>query len=278
MYKKIILLLLIVFSFGVEAYDRIVILDPAVVETVYILGGEGKIVAIAHANMTPIEPEEKTKKLASVGSVNRPNFEKIMSFKPDLVVIGTMNESIVSSLEKFDIKYVKYDIKNIDGLLENILEVGKLIGKEQEAEKLYLESFSKIEKIKYEIAKNPLELKGTFVYNANPLMAFNHKSIRGEILDIFGVDDLAEGVVGQRPILSPEYIMKENPDFLLGIMVVKSVEDILRSNEYLAGTNVGKDKNIRILDSNRIMRLSPFLVDEIVKIYGLLGEIKENKS
>jgi iron complex transport system substrate-binding protein len=273
MYKSLICILVLSFNIFAESYDRIVVLDPAVVEIIYMLEGEDKIVAISHAGMTPIVPVEETNKLESVGTVTRPSFEKIISYKPDLVIVNSMNEGIIFSLSKFGIKYIKFEINTIEEMLENIKEIGTILNKKENAEILYMNNLKKINKIKDRIKKNPLDLKGTFVYNANPLMAFSHDSVRGQILDILGVEDLAKNVSGERPILNSEYVMVENPDFLLGIMVVNSVEDIIKSNEYLKKIKVGS--NIHILDSNRVMRLSPYIIEEIENIYNILREIKE---
>ena len=69
-----------------KKYDRIVVLDPAVIEMVYLLGGEDKIVGIARLENSKIWPEEKTKKLESVGTFINPSLEKIIALKPDLVI------------------------------------------------------------------------------------------------------------------------------------------------------------------------------------------------
>ena len=62
-----------------KKYDRIVVLDPAVVEMVYLLGGEDKLVGIAKLERSKIWPEEKTEKVESVGTFINPSLEKIIA-------------------------------------------------------------------------------------------------------------------------------------------------------------------------------------------------------
>jgi iron complex transport system substrate-binding protein len=53
-------------------YRRIAVLSPGAVETLYLIGGEGAIAAIA-ASSDPVWPPEQTRLLPSVGNVARPN-------------------------------------------------------------------------------------------------------------------------------------------------------------------------------------------------------------
>jgi len=270
-YKLICLFLLISLFILADSFNRIVVLDPAIVETIFLLNGQNKIVAIAHSTMTPIEPVNKTPSIPSVGLVNRPSIERILSFRPDLVIVNNMNEFLIPQLNQFRIRYEKIESNTLNELAENILRVGSLVNRQEEAKLLYEESKDKVKFVKNSVRNKPLNLSGTFIYNANPIMAFNNKSIRGEILNLLGVDDLAKEVHGERPILSTEYIIKKNPDFLIGIKTINSLDNLIKSNPYLR--NLKLSKNIYILSSNRIMRLSPFIFDEILDIYNFLSEI-----
>ena len=104
-------------------------------------------------------------------------------------------------------------------------------------------------------------------------MTFGSGTVQSEILLSLGVEDIGRSVVGQRPILSPEYIVKTNPDFLIGILGVQSRTDLIKANEYLLRTKAGRGNNIHVLSTNRIMRMSPYIIDEIEEIYRFLSNI-----
>ncbi len=53
----------------VQEYKRIVVLDPAVIETLYMIGAEDRIVAIGTTAKSKIYPEDKTKDLPRVGNI-----------------------------------------------------------------------------------------------------------------------------------------------------------------------------------------------------------------
>ena len=46
-----------------KKYNRIVVLDPATVEMIYMLGAEDKIVGVANLERSKVWPEEKVAKL-----------------------------------------------------------------------------------------------------------------------------------------------------------------------------------------------------------------------
>ncbi len=272
MYKKILLLLVLSMSIFGKTYNKIVVLDPAAVEIMYMIGAENKIVAIAHAQTTAIIPEEKTKKLPSVGNLQKPNIEQILANKPDFVIVGSYAD-ITDTLKKYKIPYIQMEYKGLKDMFVNIETLGKLTGKEKEAKNLIDKSNNRLNVLKEKLKKKPLNLKGTFVYNPSPLMSFGKGSIHNEILGILGVKDIGEGLAGKQPIISPEYAIAQNPDFLIGIMGVKDKNELLRANSFLANTKAGKDGNIHVLKTNKLMRMSPNLIDEIEDIYEFLDKI-----
>ena len=252
-------------------YKKIVVLDPAVVEMLYLLNAEDRIAAVAHSQTTGIWPEDKTKDLPDVGTLAKPSLEKIISFSPDLVVLSIHSTGLAKDLEAHGIKTVSFPANSIDDIFNNFLEVGKLIGKENEAQKITAEKKEKLEEIK---KSEPLNKKGAFIYSASPMMAFGENSLPGEVLKIYGVENLTDKVKGERPILTPEYVIEENPDFLLVGLGVSSEDEIVTANPQLKDTNAVKNKNIIKVNSQALLRGSPRIVDETMNLYEEIKNLK----
>lgn len=297
MLKKIILALMLIissFSFSaleikenkiydshknsieIKEYNKVIILDPAVIETFYMIGAEDKIAAIATTARSKIYPEDKVSKLPSVGHITNTSIEKILSFSPDLVLIGAMSSKLGDNLKLFGIPVLTIESNNFEDILQNIKVFGKLTNKENEANKLYEDSNKKLIDIKEDISKNPLNLKGAVLYSTTPMMAFNSKSLPGQILNLLGVENLADNLVGDKPILSPEFLLQENPDFLSGAMSITKAEDILNSNIIVKETTAGKNNNLFIVDSTKILRGSPRIFEAIEDLYKELKNLKNN--
>ena len=252
-------------------YKKIVVLDPAVVEMLYLLNAEDRIAAVAHSQTTGIWPEDKTKDLPDVGTLAKPSLEKIISFSPDLVVLSIHSTGLAKDLEAHGIKTVSFPANSFDDIFNNFLEVGKLMGKEDEAQKITAEKKEKLEEIK---KSEPLNKKGAFIYSASPMMAFGENSLPGEVLKIYGVENLTDKVKGERPILTPEYVIEENPDFLLVGLGVSSEDEIVTANPQLKDTNAVKNKNIIKVNSQALLRGSPRIVDETMNLYEEIKNLK----
>lgn len=249
-----------------KIYKKIVILDPAAVEVLYLLGGEDNIVAIGTTARSPIWPEEKTKKLPGVGSITKPSIEQILTYQPDLVILNAMSENIISSLKERKLNYIMGIGSSFEEILQNLEVYGIIIGKDIEAKELSEEYRNKLSIIKNKIEKNKENKKGVFIYSTSPMMVFNSSSLPGEILKTLGIKNIADGIVGGRPILSPEYLITENPDFIAGAMSIKTKDDILNSNPFVKETKAGKTGAIFILDSNKILRPTPRVIDALEEL------------
>ena len=166
---------------------------------------------------------------------------------------------------------MSFPADSFDDIFNNFLEVGKLVGKEKEAQKITAEKKAKLEEIK---KSEPLGKKLAFIYSTSPMKAFGDKSLPGEVLKLYGVENLTDKVSGERPILTPEYIIEENPDFLLVGLGINSVDEIITANPQLKDTNAVKNKNIIKVNSQALLRGSPRIVDETMNLYEEIKNLK----
>ena len=173
-------------------------------------------------------------------------------------------------------KVIVSNASNLNGILDVISVTGIISGKKDEAEKLRKECSLKLEKIEKENNKNSSKLKGAILFSTSPMSAFSEDSIPGDVLKHLGVTNIAANVPGQRPILSPEYILKENPDFLAGAMSLDNPQQIIEASNVIPKIKAGKNKNIFILDSSVILRSSYRIFDEMEVLKEKLNKI-ENK-
>ncbi|ATV58256.1 hemin receptor [Fusobacterium pseudoperiodonticum] len=255
-------------------YKRIIVTDPGVIEILFKIGGEKSIVAIGKTTKSKIYPYEKVEKLQSIGSISNLNLEKMVEYKPDLVVVSSMMLKNIESIKKLGYKVIVSNASNLNEILELISVVGVISGRKNEAEDLRKVSSLKLEKIIKENHKKPSNLKGAILFSTSPMTAFSDDSLPGDVLKHLGVTNIASNVPGQRPILSPEYILKENPDFLAGAMSLDSPQQIIEASNVITKTKAGKNKNIFILDSSIMLRSSYRIFDEMEVLKSKLEKIK----
>ena len=246
-----------------KKYDRIVVLDPAVVEMVYLLGGEDKLVGIAKLERSKIWPEEKTEKVENVGTFINPSLEKIIALKPDLVIESFhSSDAIDKSLTSNNIEIIKIQANSIEDIFKNFQKVAKILGKEKEAEKIIAEKRQKIEEIK---KIDTTEKKGLFILAPTPMRVFGKGTLPNDIMEMLNIKNIAAGMEGMSPTLTPEYIIKENPDIILTF--VKDPQEIVKANPQINDISAIKNNKFVVLETGQILRGSPRMIDYIADVY-----------
>ena len=245
-----------------KKYNRIVVLDPATVEMIYMLGAEDKIVGVANLERSKVWPEEKVAKLESVGTFMKPSLEKIIALKPDLVIMSALTgEELNNGLKSNNIEAKRVQANSIEEIFTNFLEVAKMLGKENEANKIIAEKKVKLEEIKKIATGNK---KGLFVMSASPLMVFGNDNLPNDIMKLLNIKNIAENQKGRNPIVTPEFIMKENPDII--ITLLPNPAQIVATNPQLKNVNAIKNNKFIVVNSSQILRGSPRTIDQIEEI------------
>lgn len=245
-----------------KKYNRIVVLDPATVEMIYMLGAEDKIVGVANLERSKVWPEEKVAKLESVGTFMKPSLEKIIALKPDLVIMSALTgEELNNGLKSNNIEAKRVQANSIEEIFTNFLEVAKMLGKENEANKIIAEKKAKLEEIKKIATGNK---KGLFVMSASPLMVFGNDNLPNDIMKLLNIKNIAENQKGRNPIVTPEFIMKENPDII--ITLLPNPTQIVATNPQLKNVNAIKNSKFIVVNSSQILRGSPRTIDQIEEI------------
>ncbi len=266
---KKILFSLCVFLASMYAKERLVVLDPASIETLFMLNAGEQIVGIANLQHSNIYPEDKTSKIESVGTFSNPSLEKIVSLKPSLVILSSYSLNLEEGLKNFGIKSINLKAQSLYEIKNNIQTLAKLTNQEEQGKKL-LEEFE--DKLK-NLAKNPLNKSGIYLYSSNPLMAFNDNSLIADILRLIGIKNLSPKSDIARPVISAEYILKQDPDLL--ILGINADDKLLSTNALLKNTKAAKTGQIYINKNTHILlRLSPKITDRIKEFKNKL----ENKD
>jgi len=245
-----------------KKYNRIVVLDPATVEMIYMLGAEDKIVGVANLERSKVWPEEKVAKLESVGTFIKPSLERIITLKPDLVITSALtDDNLNNGLKSNNIEAKRIQANSIEEIFTNFMEVAKMLGKENEANKIIAEKRAKLEEIKKMATGNK---KGLFVMSASPLMVFGNDNLPNDIMKLLNIKNIAENQKGRNPIVTPEFIMKENPDII--ITLLPNPAQIMATNPQLKNVNAIKNSKFIVVNSSQILRGSPRTIDQIEEI------------
>ena len=137
-------------SFGKEVTlekepKKIISVAPNITEIIYKLGAEDKLVGRTDYCDYP----EEVKSVESIGTLRKPDIEKIIGLEPDLVIASThFDEENTAKLEEADIKviglYEENDVTGVYGMIETL---GKVLNKKSEATETVEEMKASIDKV-----------------------------------------------------------------------------------------------------------------------------------
>lgn len=269
-------------SIELKEYKRIVVLDAAAIETIFMIEGEKNIIGIArnplNTGKNRIWPYDRTEKIPSVGVARLTSFEKIVEMEPDLVILNKGSLKMKENLKKLGIDYFVNDATyNVKDILNTIKIYGVFFNKTENAEKLYNECMAIYKKVREKEEKDPVKLKGAMIYMASPMITLTDKYLPGQVLNEVGVINIAKNPLAGMPTLSPEVLLKEDIDILIVSDNIGTVEDILKVNPTLKKLRVFKEDNIIFAHAIDFFRGSPRVFPEMERLYDKLLEIK-NKN
>ena len=112
--------------------QRIISLIPAVTEILFAIGAGPQVVAVSSFDEYPPE----VKNLQRVGALLDPDLERILSLRPDLVVVYGSQLDLMKQLERAGIPAYNYRHAALPDVSRTIREVGNRIGHAAEAEAL----------------------------------------------------------------------------------------------------------------------------------------------
>ena len=117
--------------------ERVVSLAPSITEIVFALGEGHRLKGVTQHCDFPPEAES----LPKIGSYVHPDLEKIVALKPDLC-LGTRDgnpREVAERLEALKIPVYAVNPKDLDTVMDTLLEIGRLLHAEQRAQTLVKE-------------------------------------------------------------------------------------------------------------------------------------------
>lgn len=240
--------------------QKVVVFDFGTLDTLDKLGVE--VLGVPQSNIPSYLSKYNDAKYENVGGLKEPDFEKINSLSPDLIIISGRQQDSYEEFSKIaPTLYVAVDNANyMESFTNNVKMLGQIFGKEAEVE---TELTAINESIQALNTKATADGKKALIILANEgkISAYGAGSRFGIIHDVFGfaqADDKIEASTHGQSV-SYEYIADKNPDYLFVVdrdAAVKSDGSEAGSakaaveNELVKNTNAFKNGKIVYLDPN----------------------------
>jgi iron complex transport system substrate-binding protein len=130
---------------------RIISLIPATTEMLFAMGAAPQIVAVGSFDTYPPEVQS----LPRVGALLDPDVERILSLKPDLVVIYGTQHDLRQQLDRAGVPYYSYKHGGLAGVTATIRALGTRTGRAREAERVAADIEARLAAIRSRVAGRP---------------------------------------------------------------------------------------------------------------------------
>ena len=246
-----------------RAPKRIVSLAPSNTELVYALGLESRLVGVDDFSDFPAAAKEKTK----VGSFFQPSLEKIIELSPDLVLATSLHEKkLLPELEKQAIPTVVFQPKDLPGVIENVLTLGKL-GETARSQELGAAYEKRLKAVSESVAKTTSRPKVFFELSPD-LYTVAPGSFIHDLLARAGCSNIVTDASNPFPQLSNEALVAANPEvILIGDAAAGVTADAVRARAGWAGVDAVKKGKVAVIDADLTTRPGPRAFDGLELIF-----------
>ena len=111
--------------------QRIVCLIPAVTEMLFAIDAGDQVVGVSSFDHYPPAAETRTR----VGALVDPDFERIISLRPDLVVVYSTQTDLIARLDRAHLPLFRYQHAGLADVTATMRTLGARIGRGREAER-----------------------------------------------------------------------------------------------------------------------------------------------
>ena len=248
--------------------ERVVALTASDCEILYALGAGDLLVGRGEYCDYPAEVFD----VASVKSGSETNIEEIVALEPDVLITSAMDQDqdVIAKIEEAGIKVVECYAQDIEGVYTSIALIGKVIGRDSEAESLIAQMKEGFE----QIAANKVEGEKTVYFEVSPLQwglwTAGKNTFMDEIATMMGLTNCFSDVEGWGEI-SQEQVIERNPDYIVTISMYYGegptpVEEILGREGWGELTAVKNNAVLNLAD-NELSRPAPRLLDGAKALY-----------
>lgn len=243
---------------------RIVSLLPSLTETVCALEHCDSLVGVDRYSNYPAS----VRKLATVGDGLTPNLEAIVALRPDVVLMAASSRA-VPRLQSLGIRVLVMEPKSHADVRRTSEQIGRMLNVKDPG-RMWSEINAALDATARTLPETVRSARVYFEAGSGPYAA-GESSFIGETLKRLGVRNIVPASMGPFPLLSPEYVVRADPDF---IMVGDVFSKDLESRPGWGSIKAVREKRVCHFGADEadvLVRPGPRMVDAARKMARCLG-------
>ncbi len=197
------------------APKRIISLIPAVTEIVYAIGAGTDLVAVGSFDEYP--PEVAS--LPRVGGLLDPDLERILSLKPDLVLVYGTQTDLRLQLERAGIEQFSYKHSDLAGVMATIRALGARLGRGGTAERVAADLENRLAAIRSKVSRRArpkaLLVFGRDAQSLRGIFASGGVGFLHDMLETAGADNVFADVKRESVQATSELVLQRAPEAIV---------------------------------------------------------------
>ena len=252
---------------------RVIAMEPSDCEILYALGCGDALVGRGKYCDYPAAVLE----VPAVQAGQELNLEEILALNSQVVIMADMAQTKeqVTLLEQNGVKVIVTDGNNIEEVYENIRLLGKIMGKEAEAEAVITD----MQKTFADVAAKSEKTEKTIYFEVMPLdwglWSAGANTFMHELAEICGMKNAFADIEGWQQV-SQEQVIERNPDYIVLVtgMGETAVDEVMGRAGWENITAI-KNGAVYNADSYAMTRPAPRLAEAVVNLYNFLNGVTE---
>jgi iron complex transport system substrate-binding protein len=244
--------------------QRIVSLAPSITETLFTLGLDSTVIGVTDFCDYPPRARQR----AHVGGMLNPALEKIVSLRPDLVLMsGSGNvQTDFTKLSKLGLTvFVTYP-KTLDGIFKSILDIGALVGRPATADSLVRALRSREANIQHQAHQHKVR-SVLFLVSVRPLISVGPGTFIAEMIRQCNATNISENAPIAYPMLSREEILSGDPDCIVVTSdAVKDRSEVMDAFSEWQHLRAITDSAVTLVDADLVTRPGPRIVEGLAAL------------
>jgi iron complex transport system substrate-binding protein len=251
-----------------EKPQRIVTLAASLTEIVFALGQSHRIVGVEQFSDFP----PAAKELKKVGSYINPDVERIVALRPDLCLAikdGNPHHS-VARLESLGIPVYAVDPRDLRGVIDTVVEIGRLLNASSQAETLATDLSRRYEHLVSLVTRIDRRPKVFFQIGTSPIVAVGSHTFLDELITTAGGVNLTAGKVPY-PRFSQEQVLGLQPEIIIITSMTRGevFERVKAAWSRWDTLPAARTQRIFLVDSDIVDRPSPRIFNGLEVLFRL---------
>jgi len=197
--------------------SRIISLVPAVTEVLFAIGAGNEVVGVSSYDTYPAEVKSR----ARVGALIDPDVERILSLKPDLVVVYNSQTELITRLDRVRIPTFRYEHAGLADITSTIRSLGQRLDRGAQAEAVAARIERDLEAIRRSVAGKPRP-RTALLFEREPGTLRNIYASGGigfmhDMLEAAGGEDVFADVKRQSVQATAELLLTRAPDIIVEV-------------------------------------------------------------